>query len=852
MIVILTMPIGPLAGGLGIIQPIGGIFDYGGIVNEPETQQIQLIGLDADVTVLIDNVGIPHIYADTVEDAFMALGYLHAKERLFQMMMQNMLAAGRISEVVGEYASISDKLYRSIGLARSAQETLEWYEDNMANEDVAFVMDVIDALIVGVNTYINSMTPAQLPIEFKLLGWNPRLWTRHDIFLFAKMMTWGLSGGGYYDLLRAWIKDELSNDTMYNELVPDEMPNTVPIISEQYDLNVTDYPYSSRAPGDYPAPAIPSAQSIADDTNSMEISKEKLAALIQFMDGAIKPLGDMEFVGSNNWVVHGNRTTTGMPILANDPHLGFQAPALWYEAHIVADDPVHPIDVTGVTLPGLPGVLLGHNDKIAWGFTNVGADVTDFFVEDLVDGNPDKYWYDGEQVDFEIIPEPILTREGTTIDFEVKRSIHGPLIDSARIYYGLGDLNEPYLAMNWTGNSITHEIMALGMLQTAQNIDQYHEAMFWWDSPGQNIVYADVEGNIALTVTGRLPIRQGYSGMFPVDGSSSSVGISEFIPFAHNPRTVNPSQGYIQSANQRSIDPEEYDYEILGPFDDGYRGRRIDYLLANDDSISINDMKRFQADSVEVAAEMIVPYIIDAWDNYGEENDTVDNAVNWLRDWDYSMETDLIAPTMWWLLRDTIAVETFDEIQSISTSIPPSRIPVLEKMLEDDYQYWFDDKQTAGTIETSEDIIVRSLHIVLDYMVKAYGDNTTNWAFGNHHHVYLWDLLDMTYIGGGPHRGGQTLNAAGGWSVTHGPSWRMVADLSNLSNCYGAYPGGQSGNMFSPHYDDIFYDYWYNFDETTMQYGYHIMYFYDSAEAFRIDASPIAIERTITFIPGVG
>jgi penicillin amidase len=172
-------------------------------------------------------------------------------------------------------------------------------------------------------------------------------------------------------------------------------------------------------------------------------------------------------------VAHGSKTDTGMPILANDPHLGFQAPALWYEAHIVSADPDNPIDVTGVTLPGLPGILLGHNDKIAWGFTNVGADVTDFFVEDLVDGNPDRYWYDGEQVDFEIIEEQIHTREGNVIDFEVKKSVHGPLIDSARIYYEQGDLEEPYLAMNWTGNSITHEILALGLLQREHSTHGY-------------------------------------------------------------------------------------------------------------------------------------------------------------------------------------------------------------------------------------------------------------------------------------------------------------------------------------------------------------------------------------------
>ncbi|MGY5876686.1 MAG: penicillin acylase family protein [Candidatus Thorarchaeota archaeon] len=849
MIVILTMPIGPLTGGLGIIQPIGGIFDYGAVAIPPNSQQVTLSGLDADVDVFVDHVGIPHIYATTVEDAFMALGYIHASERLFQMMMQNMMAAGRISEIVGGYAASSDRTYRTIGLARSAQLELDWYVDNIDHpvygEDVEFILGVIDAEVAGVNAYIDSLTVANTPIEFKILAYTPRHWTRHDVFLFAKMMSWGLSGGGYTDIYRAWIQTQLDNATMMEELFPDIMPNTVPIIPEQYNLNVTEYPLYARAPGDYPAPVIPSSLEYSDAV--VNIPQEKLEAVMDLIETAIAPLGDLGQIGSNNWVVHGDRTETGMPILANDPHLGFQAPALWYEAHMVVPGE---LDVTGVTLPGLPGVLLGHNDKIAWGFTNVGADVTDFFVEDLVDGNPDKYWYDGEQLDFEIIEENILTAEGTVIPFEVKVSVHGPLIDSAFTRYDMGDLDEPYLAMNWIGNSVTHEIMALGMLQKAQNINDYHEAMFWWDNPGQNIVYADVDGNIAMTVTGRLPVRHGYSGTVPVDGSDSSVGMLEYIPFAHNPRAVNPSQGYIQSANQRSIDPVGYSYDILGPFADGYRGRRIDSLLANNEDVSVDDMKEYQADSVEVAAEVIVPYIINAWDASGEVNQTVADAVDWFREWDYSMETDEIAPTFWWVIRDILAEWTFDELGSINPGIQPSRLPILEEMLVTGNEYWF-DRQLTAEVETSVDIIVISLHQALNKMLRDYGSDEANWEYGKHHRVYLWDLMSMTYIGGGAHRGGQTLNAAGSWSVTHGPSWRMVADLEDIAMSYGAYPGGQSGNMFSPHYDDLFYDYWYNYNETAKQYGYHQMYFYGTKaaiEAADATSGGTLIERTITFL----
>ncbi|NWF96498.1 MAG: penicillin acylase family protein [Candidatus Thorarchaeota archaeon] len=842
IIVLMTTPISLLGGGLGVLQPIGGIFDYGRIVNQPLNQTIRLQGLTSSVEVVFDRHGIPHIYASTSQDAFMALGYLHAKERLFQMFVQNMYASGRLSEMTGPSAAslASDKYYRTIGLARSAQETLDWYVERSATDpDVAYALNIIDAEVRGVNLYIDSMTTADIPIEFKLLGITPPHWTRHDVFLWTKAMTWGLSGG-IYDLLRQWVRTTLDNDTMYAELYPDVMPYNVPIIPEQTNLSIIEYP---NAPGGYTPAAVPTA--LQSTLPEAAIPSDKLTGLLDMISMVPNLLGDLETVGSNNWVVSGSRTSTGLPLLANDPHLSLQAPSLWYEAHIVVPGE---LEVSGVTLPGTPGVLLGHTATAAWGFTNVGADVLDLFVEQLNPSNSSEYLYNGQYRAFDVIDEPIVVRGAGVVPFRVLSSVHGPLIDSVEYTYG----GPAYVAMNWTGSGVTHEVLALAKLNRVENLQDYFDALYYWDSPPQNIVFADHDGNIAITVAGRFPVRAGYTGAYPVTATNDSVGMVGSIPYAYNPRSVNPSQGYLQSANQRPISPSSYGYALLGPFDDGYRGRRINSLLASDASVTVDDMKRFQADSLELRAAEIVPFVVAAWDAHGDGNESVQNTVDWLRDWDYVMNPDKIAPTFWMYLRSALVSEVFDEVFAKDPGLPAPRSPILERVLKENTSYYIDDHSTTDRVESLSDIVIRALHRALDDTTLGTGtSDTTQWAYGLYHRVYLYHVAlgRAVYIGGGPCRGQNTLNAANGWTVRSGPSWRMVADLSDIGASYGVYPGGQSGNMFSPHWDDLF-NLWYAYNEATGQYGYHQMYFYSTPDAFRTaDSAHVMIERTAIFIP---
>ncbi|MFW9927276.1 MAG: penicillin acylase family protein, partial [Candidatus Thorarchaeota archaeon] len=841
LIVILSMPIGPLTGGLGIIQPIGGIFDNGAL--EPRNQVISLTGLTAEVEVIIDHLGVPHIYAESTEDAFMALGYMHAKDRLFQVVMQNALAAGRVSEIVGGYAASSDMFYRTIGLARSAQESLEWYEANAATDPaVAQTLDGINAMVDGANIYISSLTSATMPMEFKVLGYTPEPWKPVDCFINAKMLAWGLAGG-IYDFERQWIRTTLDNDSMYNDLFPGIMPLNIPIIQEQVNLSLAQYPLG---PGKVSVSAYPNQQ-MRTLAEMAEIPQDKLESVMNMMNDVIRPFGDLEFVGSNNWAINGSKSDTGYPILAGDPHLGHQAPSVWYEAHIVVEGE---LDVIGTTFPGLPGVLIGHNDHIAYSFTNVGADVNDIFVEELNPSNPDQYLYNGEYHNFTVHQEDILTKEGDVIPFIVKESIHGPLIDSVRNTYGFDDESHPNLAMNWTISGVTHGIVAISQLMFADDVYDAIEAFYWWDSAAQNCVVADDSGNIAMLVVGRLPIRAGYTGEYPVTALNDSVGMVSWIPYAHNPREINPSRGFVQSANQRTIAPGNYAYDILGPQAPGYRGRRIYHLLDTMSDISVDDMKRIQADVVEVRAEVIVPYIIDAWDNAGDGNTTIASAVDILRTWEYDMEPNLEAPTIWMYLLEELHYEIFDEIRSASTSLRLSFFPVLEDFIVSNDAYYLDD-HTTGPVETRDDILVRALESAIDELMTEWADEP-DWEYGNRHVIEIDHLGGFTSIGGDdyPLRGQLTINVAGGWRPGSGPSTRLIADLGAIDISYMAYPGGQSGNIFSPHFSDIF-EIWYYFDEVEEYHGYHRMYFYPTADAFRTANSDLVplIERTITFVP---
>ncbi|MDH4213779.1 MAG: penicillin acylase family protein [Candidatus Thorarchaeota archaeon] len=847
LIVILTMPIGPLAGGLQILQPWGGIFDVGKGIQHGGNETIALPDMLSGAEVIVDEWGIPHIYGDTLEDTFMALGYMHARDRLFQMVMQTYLASGRICEVIGgaDYAINSDKYQRAIGLVKAAEETYQWYVDNAdTNEDVDYSLRATLAHVAGINAFIDTMTSDNTPIEFKILGFTPSHWTPIDSFTWAKYMTWSLSGG-VYDLRREFVRNQLGNDSLYADIFPEFYPNTIPIIPEQYNLSLIDY---ADAPGGYPAMLVPPPSILSENEPIAQISESKLNELLNIVSSNINLLGDSVFVGSNSWAVNGSKTATGQAMLANDPHLSLQAPSLWYEVHLVVLDDDEALNVQGGSLPGTPGILIGHTEHISWGMTNVGADVLDIFVEELNPTDPTQYRYNGDWVDFEVREEVIHVKGRADIHFNVSWSLHGPCIDSVMSTYTSDtETSYPNIAMNWTGLSITHEVLTLGILNRAQDIQDYYDAMYWWDSPPHNFIYADDAGNIALTVAGRFPIRQGYSGNFPVTATNDSVGMISNIPYAFNPRSVNPSQCFLQSANQKSIDPSTYGFTILGAQSPDYRGERIHTYLDGKTGITVNDMMQLQADVLDLTAEKMLPYVLAAWTSSGEVNTTIQTLVDELTGWNYEMEIDIAAPTIWTYLLEEIRYVLFDEIRDADLPATLAQIPIVEWVLSAPIDYYIDDHSTVA-IESMDEILVQAMHRTANNLY-ALGDDPSEWLYGHYHTIFIDHLAGMTYIGGGAHRGsGYTVNVGGGWTVQHGPSRRMVVSYTETPEYYTVYPGGQSQVMFSQHWDDLF-ELWYAYDPILGHYGYTLEYNYATAIAFTNANDGTMIEYIILFIP---
>jgi penicillin amidase len=797
--------------------------------------------LDAPVEVVIDQWGIPHIYAESVSDAYTALGYFHARDRLYQMYRGSYRAAGRLSEIQGESAIESDKYYRTVGLARAVEKTLEWYEENVdTNPDAAYTLSIIDASVNGVNAYIDTLTSETMPRELKVYGFTPPQWTRKDVLLLLKNDEFVMSAYTYY-FFDQYLQTSIGNETMVSDLYPNPEPFVVPMVSEQY--NLSGY---IGAPGGYKGIEDPPLVQPVSYTEKNIIPQSKLEELISWQE-SVAPLIEGGLIsGCNAWVVDGTKTATGKPILANEQHLGLQVPSNWYEVHLIVPGI---LDVTGLTEPGIPAIMIGHNSHTSWALTQAGVDVVDVFVEEINPLNPDQYLYNGEWRDFEIVDETIHTKEGNDVPFSVKWSVHGPLVDSMITTFGLDIERAPNLAVNWTGHSATTNLVSMSLLNKANNLSDYYDALYYWDVPPENILYADDQGNIASTCAGRFPVRAGYSGKYPVKALNDSVGVIGYIPYNYLPRTVNPSQHFIQSANQMPIDPEAYGYDILGTFVSGYRGRRIHDLLSNDDDLTMEDMMVYQADSLEVFAQRIVPFVVDAWDNSGVDNSEIQSVVDELRNWDYVMDTDEAMPTFWSYLIYSIRDLTFEEVDTIDFTPWDT---ALEDFIVNNKPHYFDNQDTPDMVESRDDILVDSLFMAFDLIVDDFGGSTGDWLWGDHHIVVIEHPEGLGSIESGGYRGGEyTLNVAPpdlpDLSFSYGATARIIVDLGTIEESYCVNAGGQSGNSSSPHWDDM-YDLWYTFDETTQHYGYHDMYFYSSAAEFGdADMDGSMIESVVRF-----
>ncbi len=746
---------------------------------------VQVPGLRAPVTVIRDQWGVPHIYASNLHDLLFAQGYVQAQDRFWQMEFYRRIGSGRLSEVLGKSALPQDRFIRTLGWHRAAAR--DW--EQMDPETRA----VLEAYAEGVNAYISSHK-GRLGLEFTILGltgkkFDPEPWTPLHTITWGKVMAWDLGGNMSLELLRAYIIARLGEGA-----VPMLMP-----------------PYPADRPVIVPHPL--------SETTLQTIPEAVFTTHF---------LGEGVGLGSNNWVIAGSRTETGMPLLANDPHLGIQMPSIWYEVglHCEPKGPDCPINVVGASFPGAPGVIIGHNDRIAWGVTNVNPDVQDFFVEKVNPANPNQYEYQGRWEDMEIAREEIRVagqEEPVVVLARITR--HGPIINDV---VGGEEREWTYgwqpLALSWTalqpGGTLMRSIL---LLDKAQNWEEFREALSYWDVPSQNFVYADVEGNIGYQTPGRIPIRKNGDGSVPVPGWTGEYDWAGYIPFDDLPRAFNPPEGYIVTANNAVVRPD-YPYLLTVDWSDrtGLRAQRIVELIEELTPISVEDMQRIQGDNLSVWTREVLPYVTALSSN----DPKVARALDLLRAWDGQATRDSAAAAIFEAFRLRLVDLTFrDELgEPLLRQARTMALYALEDLLADPNSPWFDDPRTPE-VETRDEILLRAMDEAVAELTERLGPNMEKWRWGDLHTATFRNqslgqsgiaLIERIFNRGPVPADGtiatvnNTAYSVGApYAVRTVPSYRQIVDIGDWSRSLSMHTTGQSGHPFHRHYDDMI-DPWRN------------------------------------------
>jgi penicillin amidase len=609
----------------------------------PQTSgSLKLDGLSAPVDVKRDAYGIPQIYADKPADLFRAQGYVQAQDRFYEMDVRRHLTSGRLSEMFGKGQVETDAFLRTLNWHGIAQEEYNTKLDATTKQYLKSYSD-------GVNAYLKDHSGAALSVEYAALklsnNYKPQLWTSVDSVAWLKAMAWDLRGN---------MQDEIDRALMTSRLSQAQIKQLYPAYPYARNLPIVDAGSVDPVTGDYTPPGASGPKGLSNSVNS------QLAGISQIIDQMPALLGPAgSGIGSNSWVVSGKYTTTGKPLLANDPHLAPQLPSLWYQMglHCRTVSSACPYDVAGYTFSGMPGVIIGHNQDIAWGMTNLGADVTDLYLEKVTAST---YLYDGKQVPFTTRKEIIKVAGGKDRVITVRDTNSGPVISdrsdeirevgqTAPVTDPPGGVNAGYaVALRWTALTPSKTMDAVFELDRATDFEHFRNAAADFAVPSQNLIYADTKGHIGYQAPGQVPIRpSGVDGTYPVPGWDSRYAWSEtYIPFKSMPYEYNPKLGYIVTANQAVIDQGKYQYLLTQDWGYGTRSQRINDLIASKikdgGKVSMDDMQSMQGDDSSEIAKLLVPYLLKV-DVTNDKNSYVRNAQKLLEGWDYNQDADSAA-----------------------------------------------------------------------------------------------------------------------------------------------------------------------------------------------------------------
>lgn len=718
-----------------------------------------IAGLWADVKVIRDERGVPHIYASNEHDLYFMTGYITAQERLWQMDMVRHATQGRLSELFKRDMFDTDYFLRALGMPEKSRLVLE-------NEDPE-ILAGLQAYADGVNAWIGE-TGKKLPPEFRILGYEPEPWTMVDITNIIGFIGW--------DLASSNLSNEITNYKLGMKLGPEKAAELIA------DWNLVDEVV------------------FPDFRLNEKIFNDAMAAI-----GSIKQLEELGIVtlsGSNNWAVSGTRSETGKPILSNDMHLGLNVPGFWMQVHQVIPGK---LNVTGVIFPGEPFVVAGHNDRIAWGMTNLGVDDIDLFVE-TVDSTGNNYLYNGEWLPFREVEHVLKMNDDSSQTRVIKYTHHGPVIS------GMRGIDDALLTMRWSGYDHSDEIKAVYLLNRAGNWDEFRTALSNFRAISQNFAYADVEGNIGLNTGGGVPVRKG-TGLLPRRGETDEYEWKGYVPFDLLPSSFNPEEGFVSSANQRTVD-KNYPFFISGDFSMPYRIMRIREMAAEKQVLGIEDFRRMITDNHSAYAAMLTPVILKEAETISDMDETEKAAIEELKGWDYSMDASLIAPSLFEFIRIEMARHLLgDELGELyGSSLGRQHDFYIYSMLKKGPDRWVDNINTPEE-ENMEMIIVQSIRSAVDTLSARYGVYGSGWQWGKIHTLTLehplgavkildrlLGLNSKTYAVGGSYHTVEPYSFRDNFTANHGASERHIFNTADWDQSLTVIPTGTSGIPGSPFY----------------------------------------------------
>lgn len=742
-------------------SPFTGFWQNAGFGDAFSLKGDEFESLEGNARVFFDERLVPHIFADNETDAMFVQGYVTAYYRLWQMDFAARAAAGRLAEVVGAPALPRDIQQRRKGMLRAAENALAAWEKSSEE------LRLIESYTAGINAYIKSLSKEEYPLEFKLLNYKPEPWSALKSALMFKSMAETLcysnSDLEAQNALEFWGKEQ------FEFLYPDYNPKQSPVIPNNTPWNF---------------------QAISVDTSRS--SPVMIGELLKYKLLPESPAG----IGSNNWAVSGSKTQSGYPILCNDPHLTLSLPSIWYEVQVHTPE----YQAYGVSIPGLPGIVIGFNQEQAWGVTNVGHDVLDWYRMTWMNEDKTSYLVDDQTKSVDIVEEVIQVKGQSEPHREmVKYTIWGPVVYE--------DPQSPYrdLAMQWIAHEVQeekpfYEIGTFLRLGKAKSFKDYETALKHYESPAQNFIMANRQGDIAIRVNGKFPIKTKGQGRFVEDGSNSARAWKQFIPMEQVPAVHNPPQGFVSSANQVSTDPTYPYYYHSEKFDD-YRGRILNRILEESRQLTVEDMMRIQNDNRSILAEEALPILLELIENKSLTPDEF-KWKNKLNNWNLEFAKESREPVLFVEWLEATHRLAFDEIYALPDSIPmlrPRNFRLLELITQSPEHQVFDRKDTPEK-ETAIDIVQFAFKEAVAKWKEYEADSNYNWA--SHKSTDIMHLaripafshLDLAVSGYG-----EALNAI---KQTQGPSWRVIVELGPELKAYGIYPGGQSGHPGSKYYDN--------------------------------------------------